>query len=52
MILKDLIEEVNSLIDHNPDIATHTNHIVRLINRHYESVCSQAPWRFLQRRAR
>jgi len=52
MILKDLIGEVNSLIDHNPDIATHTNHIVRLINRHYESVCSQAPWRFLQRRDR
>ena len=50
--MKDLIGEVNSLIDHNPDIATHTNHIVRLINRHYESVCSQAPWRFLQRRDR
>ena len=50
MILRDMIEEVNSLIDHNPDITTHTNHIVRTINRHYEFVCSQAPYRFLQGR--
>ena len=50
MILSDLVEEVNSLIDHNPNITTHTNHIVRLLNRHYESVCSQHPWRFLQKR--
>lgn len=52
MILKDIIEEVNSLIDHNPNVDAHRNHVVRLVNRHYESVCSQAPWRFLQRRAR
>ena len=50
MILRDMIEEVNSLIDHNPNITTHTNHIVRTINRHYEFVCSQAPYRFLQGR--
>ena len=49
MILKDLIAEVNGLIDHNPNINTHTNSIVRIINRHYEEVASESPWRFLSK---
>tara|TARA_R110002110_G_scaffold4364_4_gene22397 strand:+ start:7439 stop:8728 length:1290 start_codon:yes stop_codon:yes gene_type:complete len=50
MILKDLIAEVNGLIDHNPNINTHTNSIVRIINRHYEEIASESPWRFLSKR--
>ena len=50
MILKDIIEEVNGLLDHNPNVSTHENHVVRLINRHYEDICSAHPWRFLQER--
>ena len=50
MILKDIIEEVNGLLDHNPNVSTHENHVVRLINRHYEEICSASPWRFLQER--
>jgi hypothetical protein len=51
MILKDIIEEVNGLLDHNPNVSTHETHVVRLINRHYEELCSAHPWRFLQERA-
>ena len=50
MILKDLIAEVNGLIDHNPNINTHTNSIVRIINRHYQEIASECPWRFLNKR--
>jgi len=50
MILKDLISEVNGLLDHNPNVSTHETHVVRLINRHYEEICSAHPWRFLQER--
>ena len=52
MILKDLIAEVNGLIDHNPNINTHTNSIVRIINRHYEEIASESPWRFLNKRTK
>lgn len=51
MILKDLISEVNGLLDHNPNVSTHESHVVRLINRHYEDICSAHPWRFLQERS-
>tara|TARA_R100001594_G_scaffold122631_1_gene158836 strand:- start:26432 stop:27721 length:1290 start_codon:yes stop_codon:yes gene_type:complete len=51
MILKDIIEEVNGLLDHNPNVSTHETHVVRLVNRHYEELCSAHPWRFLQERA-
>lgn len=50
MILKDLISEVNGLLDHNPNVSTHETHVVRLINRHYEEICSAHPWRFMQER--
>jgi hypothetical protein len=51
MILKDIIEEINGLLDHNPNVATHENHLIRLVNRHYQEICSSSPWRFLQERA-
>jgi hypothetical protein len=50
MTLHELIAEVNGLIDHNPNIDTHRDHIVRLINRHYEQICSEAPYRFVTKR--
>ncbi len=50
MILKDIIEEINGLLDHNPNLAVHENHLIRLINRHYQELCSSQPWRFLQER--
>ena len=51
MILKEIIEEVNGLLDHNPNVSTHRNHVVRLISRHHEDICSASPYRFLQQRA-
>jgi len=51
MILKDIIEEINGLLDHNPNVSAHENHLVRLVNRHYQEICSSSPWRFLQERA-
>ena len=50
MNLKELVQEVNSALDYNPDIRAYTDQVVRVLNRHYLQVSSQYPWKFLQKK--
>ena len=49
MNLKDLIEEINSALDYNPDLEAYKSQVARVINRHYLQVSSQYPWLFRQK---
>ena len=50
MNLKDLIDEVNSALDYNPDLEAYKSQVSRVINRHYLQISSQYPWLFRQKR--
>ena len=50
MNLKELVQEVNSALDYNPDIQAYTDQVIRVVNRHYLQVSSQYPWKFLQKK--
>jgi len=49
MNLKELIEEVNSALDYNPDLEAYKSQVSRVINRHYLQISSQYPWLFRQK---
>ena len=49
MNLKELIEEINSALDYNPDLEAYKSQVSRVINRHYLQVSSQYPWLFRQK---
>lgn len=49
MNLKELIEEINSALDYNPDLEAYKSQVARVINRHYLQCSSQYPWLFRQK---
>ena len=49
MNLKEIVQEINSALDYNPDIKAYTDQVIRVINRHYLQVSGQYPWKFLQK---
>ena len=49
MNLKELVQEINSALDYNPDIKAYTDQVIRVVNRHYLQVSGQYPWKFLQK---
>ena len=49
MNLKEIVQEINSALDYNPDIKAYTDQVVRVVNRHYLQVSGQYPWKFLQK---
>ena len=50
MNLKDMITEINSALDYNPDLKQYDDNLTRVINRHYLQVSSQYQWLFMQKR--
>ena len=48
MNLKDIVEEVNNLLDYNPDLQPYKDATVRTVNRHYQEISTQSPWLFMQ----
>jgi len=51
MNLKELIEEINSALDYNPDLEAYKSQVSRVVNRHYLQISSQYPWLFRQKAA-
>ncbi len=49
MNLKDIIDEVNSALDFNPELESYKSQVSRVINRHYLQISSQYPWLFRQK---
>tara|TARA_R100001082_G_scaffold62613_2_gene35083 strand:+ start:602 stop:2503 length:1902 start_codon:yes stop_codon:yes gene_type:complete len=49
MNLKEIVQEINSALDYNPDIKAYTDQVVRVVNRHYLQVSGQYPWKFMQK---
>lgn len=49
MNLREIIQEVNSLLDYNPDNEDYKTSLARMINRHYLEISGQYPWLFLQK---
>lgn len=45
--LSELVADVNTTLDYNPDLNAYRNQVRRAINRHYLEVSSQYPWLFL-----
>ena len=50
MNLKDMITEINSALDYNPDLKQYDDNLIRVINRHYLQVSSQYQWLFMQKK--
>lgn len=48
MNLKDIVEEVNNLLDYNPDLQPYKDATVRTVNRHYQEISTASPWLFMQ----
>lgn len=48
MNLKDIIEEVNNLLDYNPDLQPYKDAVSRTVSRHYQEISSLRPWLFMQ----
>lgn len=48
MNLKDIVEEVNNLLDYNPDLQPYKDATVRTVNRHYQEISTESPWLFMQ----
>jgi hypothetical protein len=46
--LKELIQDVNTILDYNPDLESYRKQVARALNRHYEEISAQYPWLFLQ----
>ena len=49
MNLKELVQEVNSALDYNPDLSAYKDQVARVLNRHYLQISSQYPWLFRQK---
>jgi hypothetical protein len=47
--LKELVQEVNSALDYNPDLQSYKNQVIRVLNGHYLEVSAQLAWTFLQK---
>jgi len=45
--LRELIQDVNSVLDYNPDLEAYKAQTARAINRHYLQISGQFPWLFL-----
>lgn len=48
MNLRDIIEEVNNLLDYNPDLQPYKDAVSRTVSRHYQEISTVAPWLFMQ----
>ncbi len=48
MNLKDIIEEVNNLLDYNPDLQPYKDAVSRTVSRHYQEISALRPWLFMQ----
>jgi len=46
--LKDIIEEVNNLLDYNPDLQPYKDAVSRTVSRHYQEISTESPWLFMQ----
>ena len=44
-----LVQKVYDQLNYNPKLKRYRDHVVELLNEHYLRVCTEAPWRFLQR---
>jgi hypothetical protein len=44
-----LIQKVYDQLNYNPKLNRYRDHVADIINDHYVRVCSEAPWRFLQK---
>jgi hypothetical protein len=47
--LRELIQDVNTILDYNPDLESYKKQVARALNRHYEEISGQYPWLFLQK---
>ena len=48
MNLKDITEEVNNLLDYNPDLQPYKDAVARTVSRHYQEISTASPWLFMQ----
>lgn len=48
MNLKDITEEVNNLLDYNPDLQPYKDAVDRTVSRHYQEISTASPWLFMQ----
>jgi hypothetical protein len=46
--LRDIIEEVNNLLDYNPDLQPYKDAVSRTVSRHYQEISTVKPWLFMQ----
>jgi hypothetical protein len=46
--LRDIIEEVNNLLDYNPDLQPYKDAVSRTASRHYQEISTVRPWLFMQ----
>ena len=49
MNLKAIIEEINTALDYNPELAAYKDQVARVVNRHYLQISSQYNWLFRQK---
>ena len=48
MNLKEIIEEVHSQLDYNPELQSYKDSVARTVSRHYVEISNASPWLFLQ----
>lgn len=48
MNLKEIIEEVHSQLDYNPELQSYKDSVARTVSRHYVETSNAYPWLFLQ----
>jgi hypothetical protein len=46
--LKEIIEEVHSQLDYNPELQSYKDSVARTASRHYLEISNASPWLFLQ----
>ena len=48
MNLKEIIEEVHSQLDYNPELQSYKDSVARTVSRHYVETSNAYPWLFMQ----
>lgn len=48
MNLKEIIEEVHSQLDYNPELQSYKDSVARAVSRHYVEISNASPWLFMQ----
>ena len=46
--LKEIIEEVHSQLDYNPELQSYKDSVARAVSRHYVEISNSCPWLFMQ----